>query len=69
MSELDIIAAMLVAYVASNSRLVTELMGRLGPGGSYTLLKQWLKQNVGDPVLVPEGVVNIAFDNEQRLIK
>ncbi len=67
MSELNV-AAMAVAYSASGSRLVVDILGRVGPGGSYPLLKQWLKQHVRQPAEVPDGVVNIAFDNE-RLVK
>ena len=67
-SEINV-SAMAVAYAVCSSRLVVEIMGRLGPGGSYTLLKKWLKSHVGEPVKVPDGVVHIAFDNEQRLIK
>lgn len=63
------VAAMAVAYSVSSSRLVVNLLGRMGPGGSYTLLKNWLKANAGEPVHVPEGVVAVAFDNEQRLCK
>ena len=68
MSALNI-AAMSVAYAVCNSRIVIEVTGRIGPGGSYTLLKQWLKQNIGQPAKVPDGVVAIALDNKQRLIR
>ena len=40
-SEMSI-AAMAVAYALCSSRLIVEILGRIGPGGSYPLLKQWL---------------------------
>ena len=45
------------------------MLARIGPGGSYPLLKLWLKKNVGEPDKVPYGIVHNAFDNEQRLVK
>ena len=63
------VAAMAVAYAVSSSRLVVDILGRVGPGGSYTLLKHWLKGHAGEPAHVPDGVVSLAFDNEQRLCK
>ena len=67
-SELGM-AAFAIAYAVCSSRLVIEILGRIGPGGSYTLLKQWRKSHVGEPAMVPDGVVHVAFDNEQRLVK
>ena len=67
-SELGM-AALAIAYAVCSSRLVIEILGRIGPGGSYTLLKQWLKSHVGEPAMVPDGVVHVALDNEQRLVK
>ena len=63
------IAAMAVAYAVSSSRLVVDILGRVGPGGSYTTLKQWMKANSGEPLSAPQGVLAVAFDNEQRLVK
>lgn len=60
---------MSVAYAVCNSQIAVDMMGRVGPGGPNSLLKQWLKQNVGEPASVPDGVVNKVFDNEQRLVK
>ena len=67
-SELGM-ATLAIAFAVCSSRLVIEILGGVGPGGSYTLLKQWLKSHVGEPAMVPDGVVNGAFDNEQRLVK
>ena len=63
------IAAMAVAYAVSSSRLVVDILGRIGPGGSYTTLKQWMKANSGEPLSAPQGVLAVAFDNGQRLVK
>ena len=45
------------------------MIGHAGPGGSYTLLKEWLLQLSSSPLQVPSGMLVVAFDNEQRLLK
>ena len=47
MSEFNV-AVMALVYAVSSSRLVVDILGRVGPGGSYTTLKQWLKANSGE---------------------
>ena len=63
------VAFQAVAYALSGSRLVVDMLGHLGPGGSYKLLKDWLVGLGGEPLAVPKGLVLIAFDNEQRLLR
>ncbi len=58
-----------VAYAVSSSRLVVDMMGHIGPGGSYTLLKSWLNELGGSVLEVPDGLIVVAFDNEQRLLR
>ena len=36
-------ATLAIAYAVCSSRLVIEILGGVGPGGSYTLLKQWTR--------------------------
>ena len=63
------IALQAVSYAVSGSRLVVDMIGHAGPGGSYTLLKEWLLQLSSSPLQVPSGMLVVAFDNEQRLLK
>lgn len=63
------IAAMFVAYAVSSSRMVAEMLGRIGPGGSYSVMKQWVGSLSAEPVHAPSGFVKVAFDNEQKLRK
>jgi len=63
------IAFQAVAYAVSGSRLVVDMLGHLGPGGSYKLLKDWLVGLGGEPLSVPQGLILVAFDNEQRLLR
>ena len=63
------IALQAVSYAVSGSRLVVDMIGHAGPGGSYTLVKEWLLQLSSSPLQVPSGMLVVAFDNEQRLLK
>ena len=54
---------------ACSSRMVVEILGRIGHGGSYPLLKQQLKSNTGAKAKVPDDAVKVVFYNEQRLLK
>ena len=59
----------LLTYLLSNSKLLLHFNGRTGAGGSYTYLKNWLCDQAGEELRVPEGVVRIVFDNEQVIGK
>ena len=59
----------LLTYSLSNSKLLLNFNRRTGAGGSYTYLKNWLCDQAGEELTVPEGVVRIAFDNEQVIGK
>ena len=67
-SEFNILA-MFVAYAVSGSRMVVDMLGRIGPGGSYSLLKQWLATMSSKPAYAPPGFIRVAFDNEQKIRK
>ena len=54
-----------VSYAISGSSIVTEMIGHLGPGASYKLVKEWLSEMGSEPLVVSEGCITIAFDNEQ----
>ena len=57
-----------VCYSIAGSRTVIDLMGHLGAGVSYSLLKSWLSDIGGEELVVPSGFVSAAFDNEQRIM-
>ncbi|XP_065180592.1 uncharacterized protein LOC135811302 [Sycon ciliatum] len=58
-----------IVYAVTQSRVAVDLIGHLGPGGSYTLVKDWLANLGGERISVPPGFVTIGFDNEQRQLK
>lgn len=60
----------LLTYSLSNSKLLLNFNDHVMPAGSYyifhiTYLKNWLSEQAGDELSVPDGVVIIVFDNEQ----
>ena len=58
-----------VIYAICGSKTVIDIVGHLGPGCSYHLMKDWLKEMASEHVVVPSGFVSISFDNEQRMLK
>ena len=58
-----------VSYAVSGSKLVTDMIGHLAPGGSYQLVKEWLADMGSQPLVVPDGFITVGFDNEQRLLR
>ena len=58
-----------VVYAICGSKAVIDIIGHLGPGCGYTLMKDWLRDMASNKVAVPPGFVSIGFDNEQRLLK
>ena len=56
-------------YAICGSKAVIDIIGHLGPGCGYTLMKDWLRGMASNKVAVPPGFVSTGFDNEQRLLK
>lgn len=56
-------------YAVARSKIVTDMVGHLMPGGSYQLVKQWLQDMGSSPLVVPGGFISVGFDNEQCLLK
>ena len=54
-----------ICYSIAGSRTVMDLMGHLGAGVSYSLLKSWLSDIGGEELVVPFGFANAAFGNDQ----
>ena len=63
------ISAQAVAYAICGSKTVVKMMGHLGPGCSYHLLKDWMAEMASERIPIPAGFVSVGFDNEQRILK
>ncbi len=46
-----------------------DMIRHLGPGSSYHLMIDWLREMGNYKVAVPTGFITVGFDNEQRLLK
>lgn len=44
-------------------------MGSRSPGGAYSYVTNWLKEQAKEPLKYPEGVVKSVFDNSQKVGK
>ena len=53
----------LLQSTVSGSKLVTEVNGKLSPGGSYTTYMNWLKENGSKPLSCPQGDIETYIDN------
>ena len=51
-------------YQASQSRVCTDLNGKLGPGGSHKTITNWLTSQSTSPVAFPVFDSQVAFDND-----
>ena len=58
-----------IVYAICGSKAVVDIIGHLGPGSSYQLLTEWLREMASEKAAVPAGFVTVGFDNEQRLLK
>ena len=52
-------------YQASQSRVCTDLNGKLGPCGSYKTITNWPTSQSTSPVAFPVFDSKVAFDNDQ----
>ena len=52
-------------YQASQSRVCTDLNGKLGPCDSYKTIANWLTSQSTSPVAFPVFDSQVAFDNDQ----
>ena len=59
----------LLCYSFSNSKSYMTFMGNRSPGGSYTYLSKWLKDQSKKPLKYPAGLVKSVFDNSQKVGK
>ena len=58
-----------VVYAICGSKTAVDIIGHLGPGCSYHLMKDWLQEMASEKVVIPSGFITVSFDNEQRLLK
>ena len=59
----------LLCYSLTNCKSYINFLGNRSPGGAYTFLCNWLKEQSKDPLKFPEGLVKSVFDNNQKVGK
>jgi len=62
------VALLAVIYAIFGGKAVVDMIGHTGPGASYHLLKDWLRE-MGRVPVPPSGCITAGFDNEQRLLR
>ena len=56
----------LLSYSLTNSKTFLNSMADRSPGGSYTYINNWLKNQTKDPLVFPNGLSKCVFDNSQK---
>ena len=59
----------LLCYSLTNSKSYINFMGSRSPGGAYTYITKWLKDQNKDEIPFPKGMVKSVFDNSQKVGK
>lgn len=59
----------LLSYYFTNSKGYANFLGNRAPGGSYTYLMKWLKEQASEPLHFPNGLCKAVFDNNQKVGK
>ena len=59
----------LLCYSFTNSKSYLSFLGSRSPGGSYSYVTKWLKDQSKDPIKYPSGLVKSVFDNSQKVGK
>ena len=55
----------LLTYQSTQSKLITNINGKLGPAGTYYTIQNWLGDESHNPLPFPSGDCIVAFDNDQ----
>ena len=58
-----------MCYSFTNSKLYANFLGNRAPGGSYSYLVSWLKEQASEPLKFPDGLCKAIFDNSQKIGK
>jgi len=59
----------LMCYCYTNCKTYLNFMGSRSPGGAYTHICNWLKEQSQDPLQFPKGLAKSIFDNSQKVGK
>ena len=59
----------LLCYTLTNSKSLTNFMGSRSPGGAYTYITKWLRDQSKNEIPFPKGLVKSVFDNSQKVGK
>jgi len=59
----------LLCYSFTNSKSHLSFLGSRSPGGSYSYVTSWLKDQSKDLIKYPSGLVKSVFDNSQKVGK
>lgn len=59
----------LLCYSYTNCKSFVNFLGNRSPGGAYTFLTNWLKEQSKAPLEFPKGLVKSVFDNSQKVGK
>ena len=58
-----------VIYSFTHSKVCTNLIGHFTPSGAYYTVRSWLDNLRSSCLPAPVGLIEYAFDNEQRLLR
>ena len=59
----------LMCYCYTNCKSILNFLGSRSPGGAYTHICTWLKDQSKEPLKFPNGLVKSVFDNNQKIGK
>ena len=59
----------LLCYSLTNCKSFLNFMSTRSPGGGYTYITNWLRDQSKDPIKFPSGLVKCVFDNSQKIGK
>ncbi|KAF0536866.1 hypothetical protein F8M41_009000 [Gigaspora margarita] len=64
-SEINL-AASTIKYTIAWSKIIIDIDNHISGGGGYTKFVNWIKSLVVEPKSLPNGLLILAFDNEQK---
>ena len=59
----------LLCYSYTNCKSYLNFVGNRSPGGGYTHMCNWLKEQSKEPLTFPDGLAKAVFDNNQKIGK
>lgn len=59
----------LLCYSYTNCKTYLNFLGERSPGGAYTFICNWLKEQSKEPIPYPDGLAKSVFDNSQKIGK